>query len=74
MLPTQLQSTHQKLADMISEILEVDPQAIDEQTHFGEFGFESVTLSEFAARVNTEFQVNLNPAQLYEYNTVETLA
>lgn len=61
---------HQKLVEIISGILEVDPELVDENTHFGEYGFESVTLTQFAERVSREFGVSVNPTELYQFNTV----
>jgi polyketide synthase PksN len=62
-----------KLAEMIAAILEADPNAIDEDTHFGEYGLESVTMTEFAARINRDFGLNINPTFLYEHNTIASL-
>jgi acyl transferase domain-containing protein/UDP:flavonoid glycosyltransferase YjiC (YdhE family)/thioesterase domain-containing protein/acyl carrier protein len=62
-----------KLAEMIAAILEADPNAIDEYTHFGEYGLESVTMTELADRINRELGLNINPAFLYEHNTIASL-
>jgi amino acid adenylation domain-containing protein len=54
--------------------LEVDPTELDVEAELGDFGFDSVTMTAFASRINAELGLSLTPADFFEYATLERLA
>ncbi|NUA43758.1 Polyketide synthase PksR [Dickeya solani] len=49
-------------------------EQIDEQVAFSNFGIDSILSVNFVNQVNQALGINLNPALLYDYTTVETLS
>ncbi len=54
--------------------LEVDASELDVEAELGDFGFDSVTMTAFASRINAELGLSLTPADFFEYATLERLA
>ncbi|MCI4185726.1 SDR family NAD(P)-dependent oxidoreductase [Dickeya dianthicola] len=50
------------------------PEQIDEQVAFSNFGIDSILSVNFVNQVNQALGINVNPALLYDYTTVETLS
>ncbi|MGM3182114.1 SDR family NAD(P)-dependent oxidoreductase [Dickeya oryzae] len=50
------------------------PEQIDEQVAFSHFGIDSILSVNFVNQVNQALGINVNPALLYDYTTVETLS
>ncbi len=69
-----LDSIKYSIAEMISKILEVQPDGLDERVHFGEYGFESVSMTELAGTINRTFGTDINASDLYEHNTIHDLS
>lgn len=62
------------LAQIMSDILKVKLQYIDEDAELSAFGFDSLTLTEFVNIINRKYQVDLNPTIFFEYSTLHSLA
>jgi 8-amino-7-oxononanoate synthase len=62
------------LKHMISRMLKVRFEEIDAETELPEYGFDSITFTEFANRLNQTYQLDLTPALFYEHPTLEQLA
>ncbi|WP_187393823.1 non-ribosomal peptide synthetase [Oceaniovalibus sp. ACAM 378] len=54
--------------------LEVEPDMLDPEDELGEFGFDSITMTAFAARLNSELSLSLTPADFFEFATLSRLA
>lgn len=62
------------LTDIAARVLEVGPSALDPDAELGEFGFDSITMTGFAAKVNAEMNLSLTPADFFEFATLARLA
>jgi len=62
------------LTAIAARVLEVAPEVLDPDTELGEFGFDSITMTGFAAQVNAELQLSLTPADFFEFATLNRLA
>ncbi|MDD5271871.1 MAG: SDR family NAD(P)-dependent oxidoreductase, partial [Methylovulum sp.] len=76
LLPKRGLSEHigQALMGAISEILQVKPEDLDNSTEFSEYGFDSLTLTEFANRLNRRYALELMPTVFFEYPTIASFA
>jgi len=55
-------------------ILEIDPEMLDPDAELGDFGFDSITMTAFAARMNNELSLCLTPADFFEFATLSRLS
>ncbi|HEX2938081.1 MAG TPA: SDR family NAD(P)-dependent oxidoreductase, partial [Ruminiclostridium sp.] len=62
------------LVSNVSEIIKVSPQEICEESELSEYGFESITYTELAGKLNDEFNLELNPTVFFEYPTIKSIA
>lgn len=67
-------ATLRLVTDIAARTLEVDPSELDVEAELGDFGFDSVTMTAFASRINAELGLSLTPADFFEYATLERLA
>lgn len=54
--------------------LEIDPEMLDPDTELGDFGFDSVSMTAFAAQMNSDLNLSLTPADFFEFATLSRLA
>ncbi|MBF0226604.1 MAG: SDR family NAD(P)-dependent oxidoreductase [Desulfobacterales bacterium] len=59
-----------ELLKLLSEILGISQDDLDETTDLREFGLDSITLTEFTEKVNAAFGVELNVITLFEYPAI----
>ncbi|MCA1909930.1 MAG: SDR family NAD(P)-dependent oxidoreductase, partial [Magnetospirillum sp.] len=62
------------LTDIAARVLEVAPEVLDPDAELGEFGFDSITMTGFAAQVNADLHLSLTPADFFEFATLNRLA
>ncbi|KAB7627759.1 non-ribosomal peptide synthetase [Alkalilimnicola sp. S0819] len=62
------------LVAIAAAVLEVEPEALEEDTELGEYGFDSITMTAYASRVNAELGLSLSPADFFEFATLARLA
>ena len=62
------------LSHMVSGLLKVRVEEINAKTELSEYGFDSITFTEFANRLNQTYQLDLTPAHFFAYSTLERLA
>jgi acyl transferase domain-containing protein len=67
-------STLAELVRIAAKVLEVDASVIETDVELGEFGFDSITMTAFASKVNSELGLSLTPADFFEFATLERLA
>ncbi|MCP4699547.1 MAG: SDR family NAD(P)-dependent oxidoreductase, partial [Gammaproteobacteria bacterium] len=73
--PKQLkQRIQQELIDQTAEMLKISPRQIDVMEEMTEFGFESITLTEFANLLNSLYHLELTPAIFFKHSTLDSLA
>jgi len=63
-----------RLTDIAARVLEVEPATLDAEAELGEFGFDSITMTGFATKVNDELNLSLTPADFFEFATLSRLA
>jgi acyl transferase domain-containing protein/aryl carrier-like protein len=74
--PTSLVSERllKALSRMVSHLLRVPVELIDAETPLSEYGFDSITFTEFANHLNQTYQLDLTPAHFFEYSTLDRLS
>ncbi|MFF9687116.1 SDR family NAD(P)-dependent oxidoreductase [Streptomyces sp. NPDC014623] len=68
------QEWQRTLAAAVSEQLKVPAEEIDGDGEFGEYGFDSISLTELAQRLNDTHGLSLAPTVFFEHTTVGALA
>jgi len=63
----------QVLLETVSMLLKVKPDDLDSDTEFNQYGFDSITLTEFSNRLNREYELELAPTVFFEYTTIAGL-
>ena len=58
------------LTQTVSKLLKVKTADLDGETELNEFGFDSITFSEFVNKLNQEYKLALTPAIFFEYSTL----
>ncbi|EIW21029.1 amino acid adenylation domain-containing protein [Pelosinus fermentans] len=62
------------LIQMTSKLLKVRIEEIDSNTELNEYGFDSITFTEFANQLNQEYKLELTPVIFFEYPTLHRFA
>lgn len=63
-----------RLTDIAARLLETETSVLDPDTELGEFGFDSISMTTFATKVNEELGLSLTPADFFEFATLARLA
>ena len=69
-----LERVKQELVRGVSELLKVKREDIDFDVEMSDYGFDSITLMEFANKMNQEYEIELNPAVFFEQPTLGSFA
>jgi len=56
------------------EILQLDDEELHSAEELKNYGFDSVTFTEFANRISSEFSVEIKPTIFFDYHTLEALS
>ncbi|WP_139492062.1 non-ribosomal peptide synthetase [Brevibacillus dissolubilis] len=62
------------LMQEVSKLLKIRVSDIDVDMEFNQYGFDSITLTEFANNLNDQYKLELTPTIFFEYTTVNTFA
>ncbi|MDK2598876.1 type I polyketide synthase [Bacillus stercoris] len=62
------------LKQAISQLLKIKPEEIDPDMEFNQYGFDSITLTEFANTLNEKYKLDLTPTIFFEHATVNAFA
>jgi polyketide synthase PksN len=62
------------LKQTVSGLLKVRIEDIDADTELSEYGFDSITLTEFGNRLNHEYTLELTPTLFFEHPTLRSFA
>ncbi|MDJ0460313.1 SDR family NAD(P)-dependent oxidoreductase [Streptomyces sp. H27-C3] len=73
-IPDLLETARRTLVAEVSAQLKVPVEEIDVDGEFGEYGFDSISLTELAGRLGDRFGVSLAPTVFFEYRTVDSVA
>ena len=61
------------LKEYISELLKIPRDKLDRDTNLADFGFDSISLGEFAKVLTTHYKFEITPAVFFGYSTLEKL-
>lgn len=74
-LETDYGSNFQKeLVQIISEILDLNPDNLNLHEKMSELGFDSFTFTELANEINRKFELDITPAILFSHSSPESIA
>nr|WP_052410168.1 SDR family NAD(P)-dependent oxidoreductase [Paenibacillus durus] len=59
------------MAAYIAELLKVNAEEIEADVELGEYGLDSIMLTELTNTLNRDYQMNLTPALFFEYPTLQ---
>ncbi|MEE8057880.1 MAG: SDR family NAD(P)-dependent oxidoreductase, partial [Pseudomonadales bacterium] len=62
------------LLQKAAELLKIRVEDLDTDTELNEYGFDSISLTEFINQLNQRYQLTLAPTIFFEYPTIETFA
>lgn len=62
-----------KLREFTSDILDIHEAKINNDQNFGNYGFDSITLQEFANKINREFSISFSTAMFYSHQSLNKL-
>ncbi len=62
------------LLELVSKLLKVKTEDIDVNADLSEYGFDSITFTEFANELNKEYKLELTPVIFFEYPTLHSFA
>ncbi|WP_342434393.1 SDR family NAD(P)-dependent oxidoreductase [Paenibacillus sp. FSL H7-0442] len=62
------------LAEAISNVLDVNAKDIDDDAEWGEYGFDSISLTQLANRLNQAYELDITPALFFEYSGIREFA
>jgi acyl transferase domain-containing protein/7-keto-8-aminopelargonate synthetase-like enzyme/acyl carrier protein/2-polyprenyl-3-methyl-5-hydroxy-6-metoxy-1,4-benzoquinol methylase len=69
-----LEKLQKDLLTVISAILKISPKDIDLSDDVSEYGFDSISFTEFANQINDKYQLSITPAIFFEYSSVDTFS
>ncbi|HEY8023894.1 MAG TPA: amino acid adenylation domain-containing protein, partial [Burkholderiaceae bacterium] len=68
------ENVRQALVGIVSELIKVKVEDIDGETSLSEYGFDSISLTEFGTKLNEQYKIDLKPTIFFEYPTLDGLA
>ncbi|MES2939420.1 MAG: amino acid adenylation domain-containing protein [Pseudomonadota bacterium] len=63
-----------QLAHMVCELLKLRPEEIDPRVELGEYGFDSISFTQFANAVNDAWGLEIAPPLFFEHSSLRALA
>ncbi|OIB02943.1 mixed polyketide synthase/non-ribosomal peptide synthetase [Paenibacillus sp. LC231] len=70
-LPARVETA---LVQTVSKLLKVKLEDIDMHSELSEYGFDSISLTQFANQLNEEYHLELTPTVFFEYTTLDSFA
>ncbi|WPQ61781.1 SDR family NAD(P)-dependent oxidoreductase [Chitinophaga sancti] len=62
------------LIQLVSVLLKVDEENIEGNAELSEYGFDSISFTQLANRLNHEYDLGITPAVFFEYSTLDELS
>jgi polyketide synthase PksN len=62
------------LKEHSSKILKISREKLDKEENLAEFGFDSISLAQFANQLTNHYGIEITPALFFGYSTIEKLA
>ncbi|MET4141391.1 SDR family NAD(P)-dependent oxidoreductase [Pedobacter sp. UYP1] len=67
------ENVSRKIIDVVAALLKLNPAVIKRDKAFGDYGFDSISLTKFARELNSFYELELLPTAFYNYPTVHDL-
>jgi 3-oxoacyl-(acyl-carrier-protein) synthase/acyl carrier protein len=67
-------ATERWLTELLARELKMDPERLDSEAPFQDYGVDSVLLAQFLGRINEKLDEPLDPSILYEYTDLASLS
>ncbi|MEE7625164.1 amino acid adenylation domain-containing protein [Methylobacter sp. Wu8] len=64
----------QMLLQAVAKLMKFEPDDLDADAEFSDYGFDSITLTDFSNRLNQQYQLELTPTIFFEYPTIADFA
>ncbi|HEX2924645.1 MAG TPA: SDR family NAD(P)-dependent oxidoreductase, partial [Ruminiclostridium sp.] len=61
------------IKDKISKLLKLTPEMLDNDENLADFGFDSISLGEFAKELSCYYNLDITPALFFSYSTIGKL-
>ena len=71
---TELKSLEYYISNKIAKILKVDPEEIDLEKAFADYGIDSITAIRMVGELEDYLDIELPSSLLWEYNSVRKLS
>ncbi|MFD1990497.1 SDR family NAD(P)-dependent oxidoreductase [Paenibacillus nicotianae] len=71
---TLIEKMQSALIQIVSQMLKVSPKDIYADVELNEYGFDSISFTDFSNQLNDNYQLDLTPTVFFEYSTIHTLA
>ncbi|UCH96091.1 MAG: SDR family NAD(P)-dependent oxidoreductase, partial [Candidatus Aminicenantes bacterium] len=68
------QELRKDLVKGVSAVLKIDESDIDMESHLSEFGFDSISFTEYSILLNDKYNLELMPSVLFEHPTLASFA
>ncbi len=68
------QKIRQMLLQFIAKLMKFEPEDLDVESEFSDYGFDSITLTDFANKLNQQYRLELTPTVFFEYSTIAEFA
>nr|WP_246027806.1 MULTISPECIES: SDR family NAD(P)-dependent oxidoreductase [Paenibacillus] len=73
-VPSLLDKVQAAIVQAVSKMLKVKIEDIDAYVELGEYGFDSILLTQFANNLNRLYPLDLTPDVFFEYSTIRNLS
>jgi len=64
----------QLLSQFVEKLMKFAPEDIDVDADFGDYGFDSISFTDFSNKLNQAYKLELLPTVFFEYSTIAELA
>ncbi len=68
------EKTQRELQNILSELLRVSAHDLAPEVAIGEYGLDSIVITEFIGHINRLYELNVMPLALLDYPTLQTFA
>ncbi len=69
-----LEKIKSDLLKEVSKILKINESDIDIESDLSDFGFDSITFTQFSNKINDLYKININPSIFFEYQTLQSFS
>ncbi|WP_186032470.1 SDR family NAD(P)-dependent oxidoreductase, partial [Burkholderia gladioli] len=63
-----------RLREQVASLIKVEPRLVEFDAELSDYGYDSVSLTDLADRLNREFGLDLTPALFFEFPTLQRMA